>query len=134
MQGTLYGAYVLADQANAQITAIDASAAIALPGVVGIVDASDITGVNSGLQAPVFAEGKTLYHGQPVALLVANDQRLAYKAAKLVKVVYSNQGPLVLTLEVRLNIIANLTFKHLCRMLLIKNHSMTIRPNRMAPR
>ncbi len=100
MQGTLYGAYVLADQANAQIVSIDASAALALPGVVGIVDASDITGVNSGLQAPIFAEDQTLYHGQPVALLVANDQRLAYKAAKLVKVTYSNQGPLVLTLEV----------------------------------
>ena len=100
MQGTLYGAYVLAEQANAEIVSIDASAATALPGVVGIVDASDINGVNSGLQAPVFAEGTTLYHGQPVALIVANDQRLAYKAAKLVKVNYGSQGPIVLTLEV----------------------------------
>lgn len=101
MQGTLYGAYVLAEQANADIVSIDASAAMALPGVVGIVDANDITGVNSGLQAPVFADGKTLYNGQPVALLVANDQRLAHKAANLVKVKYANQGPVILTLEVR---------------------------------
>lgn len=71
--------------------------------------ASDIPGVNNftslvGLFAEVeevICSGKILYHGQPVAIIVAETERLAKLAAEKVKVTYKNTGanPPILTIR-----------------------------------
>jgi len=79
---------------HARISAIDASAARNLPGVVAVLTAEDIVGAVrdipprptpelEGLKVPehpVLAREKVCYVGQPVAVVVAQDRYLAGNA------------------------------------------------------
>ncbi|CAG9135471.1 unnamed protein product [Plutella xylostella] len=77
---------------------IDATDALAMPGVLAVLAAADIPGSNSFTPTsvvwqqedePVLAQ-RAQYHGQVVALVAATDRRLALAAAARVKVTYSN--------------------------------------------
>lgn len=63
-------------------------------GVAGFYTAADVPGENRvpgfrpGDFDEVFASKETVYHGQPIGIIVAEDQRTARAAAKLVKVKY----------------------------------------------
>jgi CO/xanthine dehydrogenase Mo-binding subunit len=79
--------------AHARISSIDASAALALPGVRAVFSAADIPGAmpRFGPQfndRPVIAVGETKYHGDPVAAVAAETKDLAEEAALLVRVEY----------------------------------------------
>ncbi|MBU4517866.1 MAG: xanthine dehydrogenase molybdopterin binding subunit, partial [Gammaproteobacteria bacterium] len=68
---------------------LDASAALALPGVRAVIDAGDIPG-DTTLAAfahdePVFALDTVMFTGQVIALVVADDVMTARRAARLVK-------------------------------------------------
>jgi xanthine dehydrogenase molybdopterin-binding subunit B len=70
-------------------SSIDASAALALPGVVAFLSAKDIVaagGQNSCGMFPgdeeLFASTEVGYVGQPIGLIVANSPALAEQAAK----------------------------------------------------
>ncbi|CAB3398476.1 unnamed protein product [Caenorhabditis bovis] len=94
----LYIGVVLSTHAHAEILSIDPSEALKLDGVEGFFSVKDVPGLNvPGLDAtnvvfpddtPIFADGKVESIGQIIGAIAASDQRLARRAAKLVKVDY----------------------------------------------
>eukprot|EP00008_Paramoeba_atlantica_P010151 CAMPEP_0201488286 /NCGR_PEP_ID=MMETSP0151_2-20130828/17867_1 /ASSEMBLY_ACC=CAM_ASM_000257 /TAXON_ID=200890 /ORGANISM="Paramoeba atlantica, Strain 621/1 / CCAP 1560/9" /LENGTH=1295 /DNA_ID=CAMNT_0047873545 /DNA_START=72 /DNA_END=3959 /DNA_ORIENTATION=+ len=94
--GCLFGAYVHSTEARAALKSVNADDALKLPGVVRLVTAKDVKGKNNcsglGQEHPVFAEDRVLYHGQPIALILATSTRLARDAARLVVVEYDTEG------------------------------------------
>ncbi len=76
--------------AHGKITRLDVSEAMSLPGVQKVFTWKDIPGRNDiGGIIPdemLFAQDKVHFRGQPVALVVATDERTARKAAKLIKI------------------------------------------------
>ncbi|OWP63635.1 xanthine dehydrogenase [Hymenobacter amundsenii] len=88
--GTLYAAVVESPLAHGRLLAIDATAALALPGVVRVLTAADIPGTNQigGIvpDEPLLAEGHVHFRGQPVALVLAESEHAAHAALALVRV------------------------------------------------
>ncbi len=81
------------------IRGIDASRALALPGVIAVFTAKDVPGRNlvGGIIADqqLFAEKEVRYHGDVVAMVAAETPELAREAAKLIAVDYEVQKPLL---------------------------------------
>jgi CO/xanthine dehydrogenase Mo-binding subunit len=99
----LHAALVTLDCARARIIAVDPGAALALPGVHLVMTADDLPQPvpRFGPQRedrPVLAVGETTYHGDPVALVVADTRELAQRAAALVRVEHE-ELPAVFTVE-----------------------------------
>ena len=87
-RGLLHARPVLALPAHALIERIDASAALALPGVVAVLTAADLPIVTEGtdrIHEPL-ARREILWAGQPVALVIAETPEAAADAAALVMV------------------------------------------------
>jgi xanthine dehydrogenase large subunit len=89
LQGTLHAAPVMSRVAHGRVRTLDASAALALPGVRGIVTAQDIPG-DPILGAfahdePIFASETVQFVGNVMAIIVADDVMTARRAARLVK-------------------------------------------------
>ena len=84
-RGTLHVALVLSPVAHGVVAAVDARAA-AHPGVVAVLGAADIPGVNDcGTilhDDPILADGVVTYAGQPVLAVVAEDRASARRAAE----------------------------------------------------
>ena len=100
--GMVHAAVLRSSRAHARIARIDAAAALALPGVVGVLTAADMpglktipmrTGIIEGLkrsqQTPI-ATDRVRYVGDPVAVVVAQDRYIAEDALELVEVVYED--------------------------------------------
>jgi xanthine dehydrogenase large subunit len=87
--GTLHVALVLSPVAHGTLRGVDASVALAQPGVVALLRACDIPGINDGgpigPNEPIFAEDVVEFAGQPVAAIVAETQDAARYAAKAVE-------------------------------------------------
>lgn len=103
--------------ARARILSIDASAALAADGVVAVLTADDLVGVEPALtrqfysltpafierhqvflgpyREPVLARDRVSRMGEPVAFLIATDRRAAEDAAELVEVDYEPLDPIV---------------------------------------
>src|SRR5215469_5858992 len=101
--GTLHLAIVRSDAASAAIESIDASAALALPGVVAVITADDLGDVaplrgvldRRGFIAtdmPILATGQVRHVGEPIAAVLAQSAYLAEDAAELVDVTYSSRA------------------------------------------
>ncbi len=104
MEGQVYGAVVRSPHAHADITGIDVSAAVALPGVLGVHTVADLDadGVGnlpcvaelpeeSGFYIPprpALARDRVRYVGDHVAFVVAQTEAVARAAAELVEVGY----------------------------------------------
>lgn len=100
--GMLHAVVVRSTHAHALLRGIDASAALALPGVAAVYTFADVaaqaapipvrTGPLAGteryLQRPLAAD-RVRYVGEPVALVVARDRYVAEDAAELVTVDYA---------------------------------------------
>lgn len=99
----LYGALVMSTKAHAQIKSVNASAARAVPGVVGFVSHMDVPGKNAigpvFHDELVFAVDEVQFYGQPIGMVVAQTQMDAQEAAKLVQVEYE-ELPAIVTIEV----------------------------------
>lgn len=97
--GMLFGALRLSDHPKASVLAIDPSAALALPGVHRVITAADVPGdAYVGLierDWPTFVSigEQTRCTGDVIAGVVADDQRLARKAAALIDVKYTVHEP-----------------------------------------
>ncbi len=91
--GLCHASIVRSPHPHARIDAIDPSPALALPGVLAVITHKDIPGRNIVPivfdDQPLLAETETRYVGEPVAVVVAEDPRLAARAASLVKVAYT---------------------------------------------
>ncbi|MFN2289588.1 MAG: xanthine dehydrogenase family protein molybdopterin-binding subunit [Anaerolineae bacterium] len=88
--GLYYGRLVRSPHAHALIRSIDASKALALPGVKAVVTGQDFP-KNIGLylvDRPIFARDRVRYVGEPVAGVVARSEEMAEEAAQLVEVEY----------------------------------------------
>ena len=86
LKGTLYAAPVMSNVAHGRLLGLDCSAALAMPGVVGVVQAADIAGdpllATYAHDEPILAQGKVEHIGQVVALVVADSVMRARKAAR----------------------------------------------------
>jgi CO/xanthine dehydrogenase Mo-binding subunit len=92
--GTLHAKVVRSSHAHARITRIDRDAALATPGVVGILVADDLKDLfpRFGHIVPdhcILAIGKVRYYGEPVALVVAESLFAAEDGAAAVEVHYA---------------------------------------------
>ncbi|WBU57961.1 xanthine dehydrogenase molybdopterin binding subunit [Paracoccus sediminicola] len=92
-QGTLHAYLGVADVAHGRITAMDLSAVRKAQGVIAVLTAADIPGVNDispgGRQdEPVFPEELVEYHGQPLFAVVAETRDLARRAAEKAEIGY----------------------------------------------
>ena len=88
----LYGAIHWAAHPYAKILSIDVSAAKAAPGVVRVVGAVDVPGMNlhgrTVPDQPVFCHDYVRFMGDPIVVVLAETREQAEAAAKLVKVDY----------------------------------------------
>ena len=89
VRGTRYAAPILSTHAHGHLRGVDATAALALPGVRGMVLTQDIPG-ETMLAAfagdePVFAIDTVQHIGQVIGLIVAETVMQARHAARLVK-------------------------------------------------
>ncbi len=97
--GMLFGALRLADHPKATVVAIDSTAALALPGVHRVITAADVPGdTYVGLierDWPTFVSigEQTRCTGDVIAGVVADDGRLARRAAALIDVKYTVHEP-----------------------------------------
>ncbi|HET7465829.1 MAG TPA: xanthine dehydrogenase subunit D, partial [Candidatus Dormibacteraeota bacterium] len=98
VEGMLWGATVRSPHPYARIVGVDASAALAAPGVHAVLTHRDVPGRNRyGLEIqdqPVLAEDVARYWGEAVALVAADHPEQARRAAQLVKVEYEVMQPL----------------------------------------
>ncbi|MEM7687317.1 MAG: molybdopterin cofactor-binding domain-containing protein, partial [Pseudomonadota bacterium] len=95
MDGMLFGDFVRSPYAHARIKSVDASAALALPGVHAVLTAQDLEPLGlhwmptlAGDKQMVLADGKVLFQGQEVAFVIADDRYIAADAVELVDVDY----------------------------------------------
>ena len=89
VRGTLHAAPILSTQAHGKLLGVDASAALAMPGVVDVILARDIPG-DPMLAAfagdePVFAMDTVQFVGQVVGVVIAKTTLQARHAARKVK-------------------------------------------------
>eukprot|EP01088_Endostelium_zonatum_P015383 TRINITY_DN3754_c0_g1_i3.p1 TRINITY_DN3754_c0_g1~~TRINITY_DN3754_c0_g1_i3.p1 ORF type:complete len:1005 (-),score=284.90 TRINITY_DN3754_c0_g1_i3:114-3128(-) len=94
LEDTLYVAIVMAREPTKILTAIDKSGALLIPGILGVLDVRDVRGKNNALNSteveifvPIGQEVK--YDGQPAALVVAKNEKLARRGADAVKLTYT---------------------------------------------
>ena len=95
LDGMLFGDFVRSPYAHARIKSVDASAALALPGVHAVLTAQDLEPLGlhwmptlAGDKQMVLADGKVLFQGQEVAFVIADDRYIAADAVELVDVDY----------------------------------------------
>ena len=90
LEGELSVGFVGSPIATGQLLNVDASAALAVPGVVGCWTAADVPGHNRfGLvvaDEPFLADGELLYVGQPVAGIAATSPMALAKGRKAVRI------------------------------------------------
>ncbi|WP_170573559.1 xanthine dehydrogenase molybdopterin binding subunit [Ruegeria atlantica] len=101
-KGSLHLAFGLSPIAKGKIAAMDLSAVKAAEGVVMVMTAEDLPFANdvspSIHDEPLLSDGTVHYIGQPVFLVVATSHLAARKAARLGKVDYTEETP-ILTID-----------------------------------
>ena len=94
---TLYAGVVMSTVPHAKIKKADYSKCFELPGVVDVITYKDVPGINMVgdviQDEPVFAENEVVFVGQSIALVLAEDNETAWKAAKLAQIEYEELEP-----------------------------------------
>ena len=100
--GMVHGAILRSPYAHARIVAIDASAALAHPKVLGVITGRDLEAREtawmptlSGDTQAVLATDKVRFQGQEVAFVIAEDRYSARDALELIDVDYEPLGVVV---------------------------------------
>ena len=93
---TLHAFPLVSTIAHGKIKSLDCKAALALPGLVEILTARDIPGINQiGNIAPdevLLADNEVVYWSQPIAIMIATTAAIARQAAALCVVEYQQLG------------------------------------------
>ena len=85
----LHARFVLSTYAHANISGIDASAALAVPGVQRVLMADDLPAVTPSSRAKLMlARDRVIFVGQPIAMVLADTPAAAADGAELVDVDY----------------------------------------------
>ncbi|MBI4922002.1 MAG: xanthine dehydrogenase molybdopterin binding subunit [Devosia nanyangense] len=92
-EGTLHAYLGLSTKAHAEIASLDLSAVRAAAGVVGVLTAEDIPGVNDVSSVhkhdePLLAERVVKYWGQPLFAVIGVTREAARRASRLAKIDY----------------------------------------------
>ncbi|KAF9183259.1 hypothetical protein BGZ51_004148 [Haplosporangium sp. Z 767] len=103
LHNELYAALVFSSRVHAKIVSIDASAALAHPGVKGYFDHRHVPGKNAwrGVlfeDELAFAEDTVHCVGQIIGVVVADTQAIAQEASRMVKIEY-NDLPAIVTID-----------------------------------
>jgi CO/xanthine dehydrogenase Mo-binding subunit len=106
LPGMAHGKLLRSPHAHARIVEIETGAAEAEPGVIAVVTGHDLQGLDPfyGLlvrDQPLIAIDRVRHVGDPVAAVVATDERAAYSALTKIKVVYE-ELPAVATISAAL--------------------------------
>jgi CO/xanthine dehydrogenase Mo-binding subunit len=113
--GMLHGHTVRSPHAHARVIRIDAAEALRLSGVHALLTHEDVPGeLRYGLEhadQPVLAAGRVRYHGEPVAVVAAEDPETARRAASAVRVEYERLAPVV-DPEQATELVRRLTIRH----------------------
>jgi xanthine dehydrogenase large subunit len=91
LSGVLHAYPVQSTHAHAKILGIETSAALAAPGVIKVITAQDIPGVNdqgAKHDEPMFPVDEVMFYGQPVAWVLGESLEAAKAGAKSVTVDY----------------------------------------------
>jgi xanthine dehydrogenase molybdenum-binding subunit len=112
LPGMLYGAVLRSPHAHARILSIDASRALAFPGVRAVLTSGDLPELESRTEnlgevsvdlqyqsANVLARAKALYHGHAVAAVAATSLHTAREALGLIEVTYEILPPVLDVLD-----------------------------------
>lgn len=103
-ENELYLALVLSTKAHAKLISIDAHEALKIPGVHRFFCAKDLS-MHANEVGPVFHDEKVFItdtvtsQGQTLGAIVADTQAIAQYAARMVKVVYEDLTPIIITIE-----------------------------------
>ena len=97
VQGLLHARLVQAPEAHALIRGIDSTEALALPGVVAVLTASNlpIADEATGRAAEPLARSEVVFAGHPVAVVLAESEAAAEDGADLVIVHYESLPPVL---------------------------------------
>src|SRR5205085_5210342 len=112
LAGQAYGHFIRSDRAHADIVSLDATAALAQPGVLAVFTGEDIKGALKSLPCalpvrgrggmelihpgrPALSQGRVRFTGEPVALVVAESAAAATDAAELINVEYRDRPAVV---------------------------------------
>ena len=114
-----HAAIVRSQLAHARIE-VDASAALGLPGVVGVLTGADVAalsrpfpaGIETGTPQYAVAIDTVRYVGEPIAVVVARDRYLAEDAAELVEVDYDPLGAVLDPVAAAANAVHDRTFSY----------------------
>ncbi|KAJ8964528.1 hypothetical protein NQ314_004823 [Rhamnusium bicolor] len=103
-EGELYCSFILSAKPHANILKIDDSKALAMEGVYGFVSAKDISEKKNWWgtvvhDERVFYSDKVTAPGQIIGLIVAENQDIAQRAARKVRVEYQDLEPVVISIE-----------------------------------
>ncbi|WP_181700982.1 aerobic carbon-monoxide dehydrogenase large subunit [Chthonobacter albigriseus] len=95
LPGMLHGDFVRSQYAHANIKRIDASKALALPGVVAVITAEELKPLGlhwmptlAGDVQAVLADGRVSFQNQEIAFVVAENRYIADDAIQLIEVEY----------------------------------------------
>ena len=99
-EGLLHAYLGLSRIAHGRLVSLDLAPVLAAPGVVAVLTAADIPGVNDISSThrhdePVFATQTILHHGQPLFAVVAQTRQAAREAAALAQAVYEESPPVL---------------------------------------
>lgn len=103
-ENELYLALVLSSKAHAKILTIDPTEALKLDGVHRFFNAKDLSGHGNEVgpifhDETVFVKDKVISQGQIIGAIVADNQPLAQRAARMVKIEYEDLSPIIVTIE-----------------------------------
>ncbi len=90
VHGLLHARLVLSTEAHARISSVDRAAALAVPGVVAVLVASDLPMATTGTDrtSEPLAREEVVFAGQPVAIVVADTEAAAEDGVEAVLVEY----------------------------------------------
>lgn len=99
IQGTQFGVVFDSPIAHGTITSVDYSKALAIPGVIKIITHEDIPGENQigGIipDEQLFASTEVHFVGQPIALIIAESDQIAFEARKCIEIKISKKNIIV---------------------------------------
>lgn len=103
-ENELYLALVMSSKAHARIVSIDATDALRLAGVHAFYSAKDLSAHANEVgpiihDEEVFVSERVTAQGQPLGAIVADNQAIAQRAARMVKVVYEELSPVIVSIE-----------------------------------
>ena len=101
-EGLLQGWVIASERAHARLLSIDLAAVKAAPGVVCVLTAADIPGMNDAgpilAGEPLLAAGVVTYAGEPIAIIAAKTLAQARDAAALAVINYEDL-PAILSID-----------------------------------